>query len=60
MTAFARKYASVVHALVAAGTGVATSFGLKLTAEQVGSITAAVSLVLGALIQADAKVQNGK
>lgn len=61
MAATIRKYASVVHAVVAAGTGMATSFGAHLTAEQVGSITAGVSLVIGALVQVDAgKNGNGK
>ena len=60
MLAGLQRNAALVGALVNAGVALVVSFGVHLTPEQVGALSALAAVVTGGSIQLHANVSNGK
>lgn len=54
MARFVRKWASVIHAGVVGGTGLATAYGFDTSGRETSAIMTAVTLIVGAIVQVDA------
>jgi hypothetical protein len=60
MLTWFRSNAAWLAGVLTAVVGLATAFGLQLTGEQVGAITALVAAVTGGAVHLDARTGNGK